>query len=372
VLKGHDRAIVLRTDVSSEPESAVLLPTSVPSRDIAELAGFVRDALDSIVNGGIAPHRAAVLASPLVPPVVSALAMLDDSGRSVEIDSVWGFPDGLLNLAHDSSIVDGGKVHMRRRRKPACLLLQPAEAELDAPLGAPWDWGWTLRQDEALTIASWTRRVSSAAGQRVQLMILARVDGQRGPGGLLPFHFLVQPRPRSGLGISPPYGRSMIVRRPSDLRSGALGDLIAFRPDREVARDRHFLEAVAEFAVARDLPISFSGSRLGHARYILEHHGATVYLTDETPAETLTVPAIARARTGLLRLVHLSQEAAMVALRTDLGDEASGLSLPQMVALHSRRRPQTTFPGAVWLSETTSHGLNAAGDRPGQVVGFGE
>jgi hypothetical protein len=371
VLMAHDDPIVLRTDVSAGTGEPVLLPTSAPSRDVEDLARFARGALRSITDTGVSSHDAALLASPLVPAVASAVATLGESRGQVDIDSLWGFPDGLLHLPHDSTTVRGRRVETERRRKGACLLLSTTGERFEAQLGAPWDWGRTIRDDEARTIASWTRQISEALERRVHLMVLARVGGRRGGPGLLPFHFFEHPGTVRDSGVRPYRGRSVCVQSAQDLRGEPDVEWIYLRPRLELARDPRFLAAVAEFAVRRNLPIAFSGSRLGHARYILERRGATVFFAADAPEPTPMVALVARSRGGMLRLMHTDEAAAAAAIGIDLGRPGT-LSVPQLLCLRNELPSHPTMPGVPWLSDTASKSLRSPPDLPGLALGFME
>lgn len=371
ILEIHAEPIVLRTDVAEGAGPNVLLPTSAPSRDPTALARFAQQTIRSLAQTDVSSDCAALLASPLVPAVASALARIDADG-SVGVDSLWGFPDGLLHLPHDSSVVVNAQVRVLRRRKPACVLLSADVGRLQVSLGAPWDWGWTINADEARTIASWTTRVSQAAGCRIQLMVLARVAGRRGEAGLVPFHFFEQPGPPSHRKARPALGRAVLVRHPRDLQGAAEGEWIDLRPDVGLTRDRRFLLAVAEFAMQRDLPIAFAGSRLGHARYILEHHGVTVFAAEDTTTATQTTPVLARSQLGLSRLTWLQLDDAADILSHDLGRDTAGLGLQELVARHTERWPDTAIPGVPRVSDAASARIGTSQDRAGVVIGFTE
>ena len=368
-LAAHTEPIVLRTDVSTK--SSVLLPTSAPSRDVDDLARFAAAALKAVTEGDVNPENVALLASPLVPAVASTLAMLDETEGCVEIDSLWGFPDGLLYLPHDSTTVRGTQVEMQRRHKPACLILSTNGERFEALLGAPWDWGRTIREDEARTIATWTRRVSDLEGRRVQLMVLARVGGRRGEPGLLPFHFFEQPLTGSHDTEPAVRGRPICVHSFEDLPARVDGGWIELRPRLDLARDHDFLAAVAQFATTMNLPIGLSGSRLGHARYVLEQLGASVFFAADTPAVVRTVAVLARRPGRLLRLVHVTPEVAAAAVGIDL-DQPTALDVAHLRPPSAQLPTHPAMPGVPLLSDTASASLGPVPDLPGQPTGFME
>lgn len=349
LLDYEDQPVVLRTDASADSASRELLPTSTPSRDPEELAAFARQAIVALHDGQVPLCRTAILASPLMPAVVSAIGTLGERPSEVRIDALWGFPDGLMHLPHDSYVLDENGVDRRVRHKPECLLLTADGGRVQARLGAPFDWGRTLSDAEVSVIGRWVRQVSDLAARPIQLMVLARLAGHRGGEGLIPFHFF-------GRGDADPprpvriafRGAGVKVRAPGDLHDLAAADWIDLRPRVDYGRDSTFLEAVGQLAHERGLPIVFAGSRLGHARYILERQGATVVLDDELSPTQPTIAVLARSSAGILRVTYVEP--------TDFQNKV--------------RRTHPAMANVPWLSDAESALIPRSADRPGQVIGF--
>ena len=371
LIRTHPEPLVLRTDLADQGEMS-LLPTSTATRDLAVLEQFVSEAVETFRRAGIPLHRAAVVASPLVSASVSALAHANPAEDLVRIDGLWGYPDGLLYLPHDSFVCAGQTVRARIRHKPACVLLSERGRQ-QVGLGQPWDWARTLRPDEAIAIAQWSRTLADRIGTEVQLMVLARVGGTRGSAGLLPFHWFRNACPYEPGSEVLPGGRRLLIRGRADLQPplAATYDWIDLQPELEIARDVGFLRAVASLAVALDLPVGFSGSRLGHARYVLESTGATVFLKEphKAPATQRGVTVVARSTAGLLRLRYLERRELVAALAGhQLG--ASEQDLDRLVEHAARRRSHPAFPGIPWLEDDVADSLSPALDEPGYAQGF--
>ncbi len=305
----HD-PLVVRTDLLSAEGQVDLLPTSSPSRDPDQLFEFIQAAFTALGAAGHEATACAALASPLVPVRVSALASAGPGCDHVRIDALWGFPDGLLYLPHDTFEVEAAEVRSTIRCKPACLLLAQ-DARLEVRLGAPLDWGETLNREEVHQIARWARATSVAVGEPVRLMALARLGGQQGASHCIPFHFFRVRRSTSRESQSVlRTGGVVAVRDPATLENLPSGaGAISLEPGPRYARDIRFLREVASVGRKRGIVILFSGSPLGHARFILEREGATVVIG--TPEAIDGFPVIAKTRAGLLRLRTIPEDLAL-------------------------------------------------------------
>jgi hypothetical protein len=274
----HRVPVVVRCDLA-EGSTPFLLPTSQPETSPQRLVRFVENAIHSY-RGALPAADVLLLFSPLMPARVSALVAVGEDSGAAEIDALWGFPDGLLNLPHDSFQVGRGGIRRSEiRYKPACLLLEDGVARR-ALLGPPLDWDETLREDELLTLAGWAASLSEAYGREMQLMALCRLGGRRGPDGCVPFHCWPVEK---GAGETP--GRAplptLTIRDWPDLRSEARRCAARLDPDPSLIRSVEFFAAVGEWAVAREVTVLFSGSFLGHIRAILEKSGAVVFPEDQ-------------------------------------------------------------------------------------------
>ena len=106
------------------------------------------------------------------------------------------------------------------------------------------------------------------------------------------------------------------MRSRSDLISPTFSkaNALRLRPEPAYVRDEEFLRDVGEAAAASDVPVLFSGSVLGHARFILESAGALVLLDHEREGTPQGSPVLARTAAGLTRLIYLPEPLAREAL----------------------------------------------------------
>src|SRR5689334_1840463 len=143
LIERHRCPLVVRCDLASR-SAPFLLPTSPPLLSAQELADFVQGRLVEFRSAECGEEDILFLFSPLVAARASALAIADADAGEAWIDALWGFPDGLLGLPHDSfSYGEGSPAGRRIRHKPACLMLEPGHSRR-VPIAAPLDWEATL------------------------------------------------------------------------------------------------------------------------------------------------------------------------------------------------------------------------------------
>lgn len=328
---------VIRTDVAkSSGANPDLLPTSDPTDDPLQLAAFMTRTAHQFADNGLNPHEWAFLSAPLVEAHVSVMAFARPNKKSVQIDTLWGFPDGLMYLPHDSfTFRDDGSIDSHVRYKPACMLLSEKRWRT-LNVGPPYDRERTLNSDEVRGISEWARIVADDIGAPVSVMILARIGGARGIKSCLPFHYFVGEIPAPApISYEKKMTRPFLVREAADiLKVEQRADIraLALQPTEAASRDLEFIRKVADIAVSRDIPIFFDGSLLAHAYHVMASRGAAIVpaggpprLGAVIPYDKLVrdaIPAIIEQTGGLARVRTLSPREAQPLLRRKLVEEA--------------------------------------------------
>src|SRR5439155_25101728 len=160
-----------------------------PITNPTELFEYMDKQAKTFSGKGFKDSDWAFLLANLVPAHASAMVQAKPRSQVVKIDTIWGFPDGLLHFSHDSWFCySDGRVREHRRFKSLCLLPQ-AQDWAQCELGPPFDWKPVLSREEATTLAKWGLALAEALDAEVQFMALARIGGKRGPSACLPWHY---------------------------------------------------------------------------------------------------------------------------------------------------------------------------------------
>lgn len=305
----RDNPVVVRTDVRGGGNDGTLLPTSGPLSSVKALGRFMHRVASQFNELGITDGDYVFLLAPLVPTRASAMVRARPDSEAVDVDALWGFPDGLLLLPHDSYVVTRAREKAIVRHKPACLLWSSGAWRITA-VGGDFDWRRVLARGELRQLASWGRDLARHEGREIQLLALARIGGARGPAACLPFHYTTFDTDRASSDDRTAVirrQRARVVRSPKDLeelRGSPSVSPLLLRPDVRYLRDVRFLRAVGSTAVASGLPILFEGSLIGHAYYVLTTTGATVIPAEraEPSAPQDTTAVIVSPMSGIERV----------------------------------------------------------------------
>ncbi len=330
--------LVVRCDVTSESNHQTLaLPTSDPLASSDALLEAMRGTAAALAGRGIGTGEWAFLPASLVPARASVMAQARPGTQMVRLDALWGFPDGVGGLPHDSYFhrPGSGRTESRREYKGACLLWNEVDGWHFEAVPAPYDWAAVLNEEEVATVAEWALRLADHLDREVQLMVLARVGGRRGAAGLVPWHYTdhIVPVRRQTVQFAPG-GEVAVVREPADLASLDLvaSEGIFLRPVAAELRDPAFVQEVGRRAATADLPVYFEGSVLGHSFYLLRSTGA--HVTSIGAAAPIVrpedynklvrdrIPEIVSAAGGGTRVVHANDAQARWLLRQKLVEEA--------------------------------------------------
>lgn len=274
-----ERPVVVRTDLRGA-DTEHLLPTSTPCSSWRALDRFVGNVIGAQRKETAPGPDLVLLIAPFVDARAGAWAYADPSTDRTQVDALWGHPDGLQTLGHDTYVVDSGAERVRRcvRHKPACVRPRGAGWRLES-IEPPWDWRPVLSRQEVKQAATWATELASHLRSPVHVLILARIAGRRGPTAMLPLfsHTLRAPR---HTGIAPSGIQTLRISRPADLRRRPPRHVAAllFEPGPKHLRDVELLRSTAEASKRWDLPVVLRGSQLGHAFYVLRAEGADVFV----------------------------------------------------------------------------------------------
>lgn len=330
--------LVIRCDLTRENgRESLSLPTSDPLVSVEALLGAMRATAADFAERGIGTEEWAFLPASLVAARASVMAQARPQAQAVRLDALWGFPDGVGCLPHDSYFhyPRSMRTESRREYKGTCLLWSERIGWCFESVPAPYDWAAVLDEEEIATAAEWALRLAEHLGREVQLMVLARVDGRRGAAGIVPWHYTdhVVPVRRQTVQFVPSDGVA-VLREPAELArfDGTLSEGILLKPVVSELRDPEFVEEVGRCAVAADVPVFFEGSVLGHSFYLLRSTGAHVISIGATAPGVRPedynklvrdrIPEIVSASGGGARVVRASEAQAGWLLRQKLVEEA--------------------------------------------------
>ena len=117
--------VVVRCDIAASAAiGETLLPTSAPLTDPRALVSFLDRVSRQLDGLGLSASDWAFLLAFFVPARASAMVHARPRAQRVQVDAIWGLPDGLLHFPHDRWFYypESGKSKGTRRYKSHCLL----------------------------------------------------------------------------------------------------------------------------------------------------------------------------------------------------------------------------------------------------------
>lgn len=271
---------VLRTDCKDPGVKAFNLPRT-HTVDGVTAAAWIGETLASMVARKIKPQDIAIILHRYIPARAAAWTYYSPGDDFVRVDCLWGLPDGLQFLSHDSFQVDartGEELAAEVRYKPDFLQEQDDGSWRYVPVARQYGRDRVLSRESLRTLTLETVAVARKIKERAQIMWFCDLPAELGLGQHLPWY-----RSKEFAGytaVSRPALPTRRVRNLADLE--ALGKdegrfIILAAPDVELVRDDDaFLDRVIALATGRGVAVELAGSVLGHAYYRLRAAGVVV------------------------------------------------------------------------------------------------
>jgi predicted house-cleaning noncanonical NTP pyrophosphatase (MazG superfamily) len=348
-------SLVIRTDLATDDlRTRQLLPRTQEVRKTSEALRWMIQQSKTLCKVG---YDGAFIFHNFIPALSAAFAYADPKAPIVQIESLWGLPEGLYYNAHDQFVVDTVKtdinavttddVYKFSVRKKAYfkhffVSTTPSGKWETLSLQQPYDWKQSLSDDGSRTIAFESRRIAQAEKHPVSIMWFIDVPPSVANRPLIPWYHEAAPatRPRETTRIKTPFDKFYVIRSVKDLDGlknvvgvNTTAPRIRVQPvDEKLLRDRNTLKKIGEHAKATGAVIVLEGAVLSHAYYQLSSTGATVEVVhpftgfeehhDYNKLVRDKIPEHIRQRGESVTTAQLHDDALLMALKEKLVEEA--------------------------------------------------
>lgn len=281
---------VCRTDCNSSAIEDLNLPRT-DSASPFKAVQFIYETLEKFEARGVESKDVCFIIHKFIPSVSAAWAFAEPNSQIVRVDSLWGVPDGLQYLPHDSFEFDnqrGEKSSERLRYKPAFIQENTDGSWKEIKVLRKGARHNSLGKQSLTEVSVVTKAIADSMGAPVQIMWFCRIPSSMDIGCNLPWYIIKDssykyPRREN---ISPQRPR-IRVRNIEDieniLNESAHNIVIVLEPEVDFFRkDEDFLKKIIDISKKDNLPVELHGSSLCHAYYLLDRSGVTVILTDES------------------------------------------------------------------------------------------
>ncbi len=283
----HGRA-VCRTDCSSKQIQSLNLPRTESVTEEKALS-FMSNTLAELGLKGARTDEVCFILHKFIPARAAAWAVAYPDKQIVRIDSLWGLPDGLQYLPHDTfefDIIRNEISAERIRYKPKFLQETQDGSWKVIKVSRRSTRHRSLSKPDLAEVALQTHLICKKTSQPIQIMWFCGIPDELGIGRNVPW-FSMLPEKSSGrdLSISPAMPRFAIQSLDDLEKAKKLENskyVLHINPENpELFRSTDFLDGIGRVASEKNFPIIIVGSILSHAFYMLDRKGLVVVAADE-------------------------------------------------------------------------------------------
>ena len=294
-------SVVIRTDLKWEKsEESQLLKRSNEIKVYSEAEDFLLKTSKKLRETG--KNNYGFILHNFIPARIAAFVNAKPLEESVEIQALWGLPEGLYYNSYDRIIIhtktiniakmDQEKFKIIREEKYKEKFIAPDENGkwVVKKLGEPYDWRCTIKDDQILKdIAYNARRIAEKVNEELSIMWFVDIDEQFYHANNIPWYHeklarqgYYHPDKESRYKKKYFYEKEMVVKTRGDLnkientRSSDVG-IVRIQPkDDSLLRSRSFICELGRVCKEKGVSIFLEGSVLTHTFYQLKSTGATV------------------------------------------------------------------------------------------------
>ncbi|MBL1271577.1 MAG: hypothetical protein COB25_003920, partial [Oceanospirillales bacterium] len=297
-------SLIIRTDIASNDQKILqMLPRSeeLRSKDVA-IHWLIQQSCAILKNIETRNQKIAFICHNFIPSESAAFAFATPGERKVQIEALWGIPEGLYYNSHDKYVVDtlnrktentstlrsSYKIHKKVQFKNYCVAPDDKGEWKMQEISPPYDWRSSIRKEEWLTyIAANSRRIAEHEQKATSVMWFVGLVPEDGQPELIPwFHeecHAVSPQKSNDFQKKTPNDKIFEIKYEKDinklkaqLESGKSSIThIRVKPVEEhLLREKATLRRIGEIAKSANKVILLEGATLSHAYYQLVEVGA--------------------------------------------------------------------------------------------------
>lgn len=294
-------SLIIRIDVATDDKQKRQLLPRIEVRNYATAIEWLIEHSSKMINSGVKEEIVFIFHN-FVPAVSAAFAYSAPGERKVQIESLWGLPEGLYYNSHDKYVVDtqNSKVDMLNKEKFVINLkprfkrffISPDENGHWTPQIAkpPFDWKVSIQKEDWIReIALQSRRIAEEVEKPLSIMWFVDVPNEICPSKVFPwYHEYFDPSVTSRAlnnRTKTMFDKSLVIQTKADIEllqketQSMRNNIrrVRIQPsDNDLIRDKATLRTIGELTKKIDAVIILEGGVLSHAYYQLMETGAVV------------------------------------------------------------------------------------------------
>lgn len=298
-------SLVIRTDIVSEELSLrQFLPRSYEVRNFEDAKEWLINNSKKLLNNDLGSIELAFIFHNFIPAEASAFAFSAPGERKVQIEALWGIPEGLYYNSHDKYIVDtlhsdidkasasidNYSLIEKKNFKRTCVAPNENGVWVNQIISEPYDWNSSIRFRKWIKkIARDSRLISHYEDKPLSIMWFVGVPKTFNTTPVLPWYheeYDFKKIPRShGHRKKTPFDKKFEIKSFEDIakldelvNSGdkSIRSVLVKPQDEKLLRDKDALQKIGALVKKINAVIILEGATLSHAYYQLLQTGATV------------------------------------------------------------------------------------------------
>jgi predicted house-cleaning noncanonical NTP pyrophosphatase (MazG superfamily) len=294
-------SLVIRSDIATDEVVAKqLLPRTDELRDAETAFEWMVAQSKRLLT---ATSRCAFILHNFIPARAAAFAYATPDNPLVQVEALWGLPEGLYYNAHDKYVIDtvataidkvsperAARFAVREKRNFKRFFVSPTPSGKweTLALRPPFDWRGSLSKQECRAIAFHSRRIAALEKRPLSIMWFVGVPSGIAASEAIPWYherFDIAVTQRSiTTRTKTVFDKSFVVRSAQDvveleqnIEIAAPYNRIRVQPfDEKLLRDKNTLRNIGSLAKSHGAIIVLEGAVLSHAYYQLLETGAVV------------------------------------------------------------------------------------------------
>lgn len=303
------RSLVIRTNViSHEKLKSQFSERSNELRDTESAINFLKQASKRIAEEGIAEYI--FILHNFVPAKAAAFVNAKPLERIVEIQALWGLPEGLYYNAHDRITVDTREINISKMEKSRFAISKKEvyKESFIAPdergrwivkkLQEKYNWRCTIDNEELIRdIADKARKIAERVGDELSIMWFVWIDESFYKTNNMPWYHEEYDRNsyyhtnRFNVEMNFKkkyfYEKELLIETKEDLEKLKIMDakeigLVRIKPkEDDILRSKVFIKEFGQICKEKGVHVFLEGAVLAHSFYQLANTGAIVIVAQE-------------------------------------------------------------------------------------------
>ena len=294
-------SLVIRMDIATKDhKERQLLPRTQEERNLESAVSWLIESSAKVICN--TSNEIAFIFHNFIPALASAFAYAAPNERNVQIEALWGLPEGIYYNAHDIYSVDtktlfvdnldASKFDIIKKRNYKHYFISPEEDGTWVPkiLKVPYDWKDSIEKDEWINkIALESRRIADKENKSLSIMWFVDVPKEVCSINIFPWHHeIFDPKVTSRSKFkrtkaldhkkfTVKTNEDIEILRKESMKPKSNIKRVHIQPTEDsLLRNKKLLEEVGELTKEMDAVIFLEGGVLSHAFYQLMQTGAIV------------------------------------------------------------------------------------------------